>query len=218
MSAPLRIAYIAVSADGFIADRHGQVGWLEQFGSANELGFEDFITSIDALLMGRRTFDQVMSFGGPWPYGSRPSLVLTHRPLPPHAPASARAATADEVTQGLLGAPGRIWIVGGGETLGMCLRRGLVDELQVFQMPILLGEGIGLTGRLNHSTPITLESATPLAHGVLKLTYSVPQPVTLGPAHDATRQSDGDTSLHAGAAAPLAQAAPLAPDGGDGRL
>jgi dihydrofolate reductase len=190
MTEPRRIAYIAVSADGFIADRHGGVGWLEHFGSANELGFEDFIAGIDALLMGRRTFDQVMSFGGAWPYGSRPTLVLTHRPLPPHAPASTRAAREDEVTQGLLGAPGRMWIVGGGETLALCLRRGLVDEVQMFQMPIFLGEGIGLTGRLNHSVRLTLTSAVPLAHGVVRFTYEVPQPVTLGAAPEPARAEE----------------------------
>jgi dihydrofolate reductase len=178
--APRRIAYIAASADGFIADRHGGLGWLEQFGTANELGFEDFVLTVDALLMGRRTFDQIMSFGGAWPYGSRPTLVLSHRPLPPHAPASARAANEHEVTQGLADPPGRIWIVGGGQTLAMCLRRGLVDQLQVFQMPILLGEGIGLTGRLNHAIRATLDGAEPLAHGVVKLTYAFTQPVTFG--------------------------------------
>ncbi len=180
MSTGRRIAYLAVSADGFIADRNGGVGWLEPFGSATELGFEEFIVTIDALLMGRRTFDQIMSFGGAWPYGSRPCIVLTHRPLPPHAPANVRAANENETTQALLGAPGRIWIVGGGETLSFCFRRGLVDEVQLFQMPIFLGEGIGLTGRLNHSAALTFESAVPAAHGAVKLTYAVPQPVTLG--------------------------------------
>ena len=198
MHAPRRIAYLAASADGFIADRHGQVAWLEQFGGAHDLGFEDFISTIDALLMGRRTFDQVMSFGGPWPYGARPTLVLTHRALPPHAPASVRAARDEEVTQALLAAPGRIWIVGGSETLGLCLRRGLVDELQLFLMPILLGEGIGLSGRLNHAASLTLEHAAPLARGVVKLTYSALQPVTLGASADAVGSPDPDAPLAGG--------------------
>ena len=59
-----RIAYLAVSADGLIADRNGQVGWLERFGGAADFGFDDFIAHIDALLMGRRTFDQITAFGG----------------------------------------------------------------------------------------------------------------------------------------------------------
>ena len=191
-STPRRIAYIAASADGFIADRHGGLGWLEQFGTANELGFEDFVLTVDALLMGRRTFDQIMSFGGAWPYGARPTLILTHHPLPPHAPSSTRAANEHEVTQGLSDPPGRIWIVGGGQTLAMCLRRGLVDQLQVFQMPILLGEGVGLTGRLNHAIRASLESAAPMAHGVVKLTYAFQQAVTFGPEPSAASPADGD--------------------------
>ena len=168
-----RIAYLAVSADGLISDRHGQVGWLERFGGAADFGFDDFIARVDALLMGRRTFDQITAFGGAWPYGSRPTLVLTHRPLAANAPASARGAGEEDVTQALLGAPGRIWIVGGGETLAFCLRRGLVDELQLFVMPVLLGEGAPLTGRLHKSVDLTLVKSEALARGVTKLTYSV---------------------------------------------
>lgn len=172
MTSPRRIAYLAVSADGLIADRHGQVGWLERFGGAADFGFDEFIAHVDALLMGRRTFDQITAFGGAWPYGARPTLVLTHRPLPPNAPASVRGAGEEDVTQALLGAPGRIWIVGGGETLAFCLRRGLVDELQLFVMPVLLGEGAPLTGRLHKSVGLTLVRSDTLARGVVKLTYA----------------------------------------------
>ncbi len=170
---PRRIAYLAVSTDGLISDRHGQVGWLERFGGAADFGFDDFVAHIDALLMGRRTFDQVTAFGGAWPYGSRPTLVLTHRPLPPNAPASVRGAGEDDITKALLDAPGRIWIVGGGETLAFCLRRGLVDEWQLFVMPILLGEGAPLTGRLHKNVDLALVKSAALARGVTKLTYNV---------------------------------------------
>lgn len=161
-----------MSADGLIADRHGQLGWLEKFGAADDFGFADFLMGIDALAMGRRTFDQITAFGGAWPYGARPTLVLTHRPLPPNAPASARAASDEEITQAMLGAPGRIWIVGGADMLAFCLRRGLVDELQLFAVPILLGEGAPLTGRLHKSIPLTLTRTEALAHGVVKLIYA----------------------------------------------
>jgi dihydrofolate reductase len=171
-----RLAYIAVSADGLIADRHGQIGWLEQFGAAADFGFDDFLAGVDALVMGRRTFDQVAGFGGAWPYGSRPTLVLTHRPLPSNAPASARAASEEELTQALLGAPGRIWIVGGGATLAFCLRRGLLDALTIFVMPILLGEGAPLIGRINKAARLTHTRTEALAHGVTKLSYTVHDP------------------------------------------
>lgn len=168
-----RIAYLAVSADGLITDRHGQIGWLEKFGSAEDFGFAGFLESVDALVMGRRTFDQVVGFGGAWPYGSRPALVLTHHALPANAPANARGASEEEITQALLGAPGTIWIVGGAVTLALCLRRGLIDELQLFVMPVLLGEGTPLTGRLNKHAPLTLLRSDSLGHGVIKLTYAV---------------------------------------------
>lgn len=174
MSVPARrIAHTAISADGLIADRHGQIAWLEQFGAAADFGFEEFLEGVDALVMGRRTFDQVAGFGGAWPYGSRPTLVLTHRPLPVNAPASARAATEGELTDALLGAPGRIWIVGGGSTLAFCLRRGLLDEVALFVMPILLGEGTPLVGRINKAARLSLVRAEALAHGVTKLSYTV---------------------------------------------
>lgn len=168
-----RIAHIAISADGLIADRHGQIAWLEQFGAAADFGFEEFLEGIDALVMGRRTFDQVAGFGGAWPYGSRPTLVLTHRPLPVNAPASARGATEAELTEALIGAPGRIWIVGGGATLAFCLRRGLLDEVALFVMPILLGEGTPLVGRINKAARLTLIRSEALSHGVTKLSYTV---------------------------------------------
>jgi dihydrofolate reductase len=172
MTPPRRIAYLAMSADGYIADRHGQVGWLESFGAAPDFGFDAFLETVGALLMGRRTFDQLIGFGGAWPYGARPTIVLTHRALPPNAPASARAANTEEVTQAMAGAAGRVWIVGGGQTLALCLRRGLVDELQLFMMPILLGEGAPLSGQLHHSTRLALNAAETLPRGVVKLTYT----------------------------------------------
>lgn len=207
---PRRIAYLAISADGLIADRHGQVGWLERFGGAADFGFDEFVSRIDALLMGRRTFDQITAFGGAWPYGSRPTLVLTHRVLPPNAPASARGAGEEDVTQALLGAPGRIWIVGGGETLAFCLRRGLIDELQLFVMPILLGEGAPLTGRLHKNVDLTLVKSEALARGVTKLIYTVEtnaaahaEPEAEVPPHDAaTSPAPADPATDRAALAP----------------
>ncbi|MGE3301482.1 MAG: dihydrofolate reductase family protein [Hyphomonadaceae bacterium] len=178
-----RIAFLAASADGFIADAHGQVGWLDAFGGAADFGFDDFVGGVDALLMGRRTFDQLAGFGGPWPYGSRPVLVLTHRPLPPNAPASVRGADEAETAEALSGAPGRIWIVGGGETLGVCLRRRLIDEIHLFTMPILLGEGVSLASGLGGAIPLALAASEALAHGVTKAVY---RPLPRGPADTQT--------------------------------
>ncbi len=209
VASPRRIAYLAVSADGFIADKFGGVGWLEGFGNSSDFGFEGFIAGIDALLMGRRTFDQIMSFGGAWPYGARPTIVLTRHPLT-NAPAVARGANEEETTQAMLGAPGQIWIVGGGETLAFCLRRGLVDELHLFQMPILLGEGVPLTGRLHHSTKLALSHSQVLAHGVVKTAY-IAAPVPAEPSPPERPRETPEETPPFDAAAPPAEAGDFSP-------
>jgi dihydrofolate reductase len=208
-----RIAHIAISADGLIADRYGEIGWLEQFGAAADFGFEEFLDGIDALVMGRRTFDQVAGFGGAWPYGSRPTLVLTHHPLPANAPASARAANEAELTEALLGAPGRIWIVGGGATLAFCLRRGLLDEVSLFVMPILLGEGTPLIGRINKAARLNLARSESLGHGVTKLSYAVQNPGA--PAEEAPKAEVAEDAVEPQASAAeqgLSAADPTEPD------
>ena len=73
-------SYIAASLDGFIADRNGGIDWLTPFAEL-ELGYADFIAGIGATVMGRRTYEQIISFGGPWPYARQTSLVVTGRAL-----------------------------------------------------------------------------------------------------------------------------------------
>ncbi len=148
-------------------------GWSVSAAPA-DFGFDDFVAHIDALLMGRR---DVRSGDRLW--RSLALRIATNTRLdptgrcPPNAPASVRGAGEDDITKALLDAPGRIWIVGGGETLAFCLRRGLIDELQLFVMPILLGEGAPLTGRLHKNVDLALVKSEALARGVTKLTYNV---------------------------------------------
>jgi hypothetical protein len=73
------IYYAAVSLDGFIADKDGDVTWLDGF-FIPELGFHDFITRVGGLIMGRRTFDKIAGFGK-WPYGGLKGTVATHRDM-----------------------------------------------------------------------------------------------------------------------------------------
>src|SRR5687768_2925831 len=83
--------YVATSLDGFIADRDGGVGWLPPPGEASsggeDYGFAAFMDTVEAIVMGRRSYDQLPEFG-PWPYGDRTAVVFTHRPPEhPHTPA-----------------------------------------------------------------------------------------------------------------------------------
>ena len=77
---PTIILYIAVSVDGYIADADGGVGWLPSGdGGGDDYGYAGFYAGVDAIVMGRRTYEQVRGFGVAWPYPGKPAYVFTNR-------------------------------------------------------------------------------------------------------------------------------------------
>ncbi len=141
--------FVGASVDGFIARADGGLDWLPADGGEPH-GFEEFMASVDALVMGRNTFDVVLAFGG-WFYGAKPVFVLSNRPLPP-APAGAvvermAGSPADIVAALAARGIGHIY-VDGGVTIQRFLRAGLIQRLIVTRVPVLIGEGIPLFGPL----------------------------------------------------------------------
>ena len=139
--------FVASSLDGFIAGENDDLAWLPTpDATGGDGGFGDFLSGVGALLMGRRTYDVVAGFDGPWPYGDRPLLVATHRPLtstigtvrPVNGPIDAL------VHQGLAEAGGRNLYLDGGEMIRAALDAGLVDLVTVTFIPAVLGRGIPL--------------------------------------------------------------------------
>lgn len=165
----------ASSLDGFIADAGGGVEWLEGV-PAGESRFAAFYAGVGSLVLGRRTFDQVLGFG--WPYGEKPAAVLTSSGLPPDAPSSAFAVSGDDLT-GVVAllrrrAEGDVWVVGGGATAGALLRAGLVEEVELGVMPILLGGGVPLLSPAGSARArLELLAAEGLANGIVWLRYRV---------------------------------------------
>lgn len=166
--------YVATSADGFIADRDGGVEWLGPF-DPRRYGYDRFWSDVGAVVMGRRTFDHVQTFAEDWPYAGRRSFVLTSRSagrLPskdiklqggPIAGviAAARAAASDR----------DVWIVGGAVTMRSALEQGLVDRVEVFYVPVLLGSGIPFLGQMKRRVDLTFEGMETYPDGVVKLAY-----------------------------------------------
>lgn len=138
------VYYGAASTDGYIATEDGGVEWLNEFSGVG--GYDEFFAGVGSLVLGRRTFDQVLGFG--WPYGDKPSAVLTGSPLPGSAPASAFAWAGDDpaaLVERLRGeAPGDVWVVGGGRTAGLFLAESVLEEIELTVLPVLLGAGIPL--------------------------------------------------------------------------
>lgn len=174
MRRPRSIVYIAASADGYIADAEGRIDWLFAY-DARQYGYDDFVASVGTIVMGRTTYDEVLRQGA-WPYPGKTAHVLTRRPLPePPAGASVRAYADIDRLIAAVRAPGGpdVWIAGGGQTIRALLDRGAVDRLDIFVIPILLGDGIPLFTRPGRRHPLTLETSRAFPDGVVALSYRV---------------------------------------------
>jgi len=137
------IGYIAMSIDARIADGTDQVDWLTQFNRPDDdYGYADFYRSIDALIMGRATYDFIAA-QPKWPYPGKQSYVITsHDFTPDRSDVEVAPPDFDALRARLLAEDDQqIWIVGGGQTMRGALDAGMFDELRLFVMPIVLGSG-----------------------------------------------------------------------------
>ena len=143
--------FIATSLDGFIARRDGSLDWLGApvTEDQEDYGYREFIDSVDALIMGRNTFEKALSFGA-WPYSGKRVVVLTRGAVKIPAElantVSAAAAAPRELVKRLSAEGASHLYVDGGITAQRFLSAGLIDELTITRIPLLLGEGIPLFG------------------------------------------------------------------------
>ena len=169
------VVYIAMSLDGYIADSDGDVHWLEAF-EKDDYGYEEFIESVGSILMGRVTYDQILSFGE-WPYKEVPTLVWSSGNVK-ELPEGARiwSENIEKTAFWLKKQAGDkdIWILGGAQTIETWNSAGMIDHMDLFVIPVLLGGGIRLFGG-EDSEPqmLKLEQAQPYANGVVKLSYKM---------------------------------------------
>ncbi|USD43545.1 dihydrofolate reductase [Vibrio sp. SCSIO 43135] len=147
------IVYIATSLDGYIADKNNQVDWLHEVPNpeGSDFGFADFMERVDALVMGRNTFDMVASFGGDWPY-SKPVFVLsnTMTSVPEQYQDKVFLVKGElkEVVARLNEQGYQDLYIDGGVTIQNFLAQDLIDEMIITTIPTLLGGGIPLFGEL----------------------------------------------------------------------
>jgi dihydrofolate reductase len=178
MAARVRV-FIASSLDGFIAGPNDDLSWLPPIPSepGRDFGYAAFMAEVGALLMGRRTFDVVAGFTGEWPYGDRPVLVATHRPLPsalPSSPASVRSVTGpiDElIAAARVAAAGRDVYLDGGALIRQALDVELIDELIVTLVPMILGAGHPLFAGAERRHALELVEHTAHEGGLVSLRY-----------------------------------------------
>ena len=165
--------YVASSLDGFIAEPDGSVAFLDEIGGEPDVAaYEAFFAGVDALLMGRRTYDQVLGFGE-WPYGDRPCWVMTHRELSEGPETVVAIAGSPQQVHAQIAAQQyqHLWLIGGADLAAQFLHHGLIDQVVVSLIPMALGQGISLFANLSGHVKLALTESIPRAHGILELTY-----------------------------------------------
>jgi dihydrofolate reductase len=163
--------FVATSLDGYIAARDGDVSWRFHDG---DYGYEAFLSGIDTVLLGRRTYETALALAQ-WPYPDRKIVVFTRGDtlrVSPNTVATSR--TPSDIVAELRTREGKdLWLLGGGELMRQCLDAGLIDDLIVSIHPILLGEGVPFVARGAARTPLVLTAERRYPSGLAQLSYRV---------------------------------------------
>ena len=176
---PEVILYIAASLDGYIARSDGAVDWLDEVavqedGAEEDFGYEEFYAGIGTVLMGRVTYEQILSFDVDYPYPGTAGYVFSRT----------RAGQRDENVEFVDGADvsqfitylketsdKNIWLIGGGLLIREFLRHDLIDKFIITVMPVILGEGIPLFPPPTPQIDLHLVESLSFANGMAQLTY-----------------------------------------------
>ena len=174
--------YIATSLDGFIARLNGDIGWLGEppggngpEGGGEDYGYKKFFETVDVLVMGRNTYEKVLSFDG-WPYGSKPVVVLSSRSLviPEQISESVETMSCSpaELIDRLSQRGVKHIYVDGGNTIQRFLDAGLIQRLIITTIPVLIGSGISLFGPLQHDIKLR-HTETKVSGAIVQSEYEV---------------------------------------------
>jgi dihydrofolate reductase len=166
-------AFVGTSVDGFIARANGDLDWLPPAGNPS---YGAFMETVDAVALGRNTYDKVRSFD-PWPYPGKSVFVLSNRPIePPAFPDAAVERVSGPEAQVLsdLAARGVEHLyVDGGITIQRFLQAGLVQRLIITRVPVLIGDGIPLFGALQRDIGLRHVGTREYPGGLVQTEYAV---------------------------------------------
>ena len=167
--------FVGVSLDGFIARLNGEYDFLPE-GGGELHGYDEFIATVDVVVMGRNTFETVLALPE-WPYSDKQVVVLNTRPVDLSAVArlgvTQMAGKPAEIVAKLAAQGARHLYVDGGFTIQGFLREGLIQRITITRVPVLIGSGIPLFGpvardiRLRHIATQTYQT------GLVKSEYQV---------------------------------------------
>jgi dihydrofolate reductase len=167
--------FIGTSLDGFIARPNGALDFLPE-GGGEPHGYEEFMATVDALVIGRNTFETVLAFSK-WPYGKKRVVVLSSRRLD-------LSVVRGGVVEQMQGSPAEIvsqlaasgahhLYIDGGITIQRFLRAGLIERMIITRVPVLIGEGIPLFGALPHDIRLRHVATRDYASGLVSSEYRI---------------------------------------------
>jgi dihydrofolate reductase len=167
--------FVGISVDGFLARRNGDLDFLPS-GDVEEHGYEAFVATVDAIVIGRGTFEKVLEFEE-WPYGKRRVVVLSSRPLDlsrvPRESVEQMSGSPEEIVARLSARGiGHIY-VDGGITIQRFLRAGLIQRLIVTRVPVLIGDGIPLFGALDSDVKLRHVETRTYRGGLVQSEYAI---------------------------------------------
>ncbi len=165
------------SLDGYIVKKDGSVSWL-QTSDTYEAGVEgedpeEFLKTIDCYVIGSGTYEHALSLG--WPYGDKPTIVLTHRDLTSdRSSVQFRSGDLERlVNEELKPKYKSIWVCGGAAVVKEFLRLGLVDEVCMTIAPIIIGDGVPFFDHVGVENPLHLKDVKAYKSGMVELWYEV---------------------------------------------
>ena len=167
--------FIGTSVDGFIARLNGDLDFLPPSGGEPH-GYDEFIASVDAIVIGRKTFETVLTFAD-WPYGNKRVVVLSGRPIDLSVlrggVVEQMAGSPAEIVSKLAASGARHLYIDGGITIQRFLRAGLVQRLIITRVPVLIGEGIPLFGALPRDILLHHVATQYYPSGLVKTEYRI---------------------------------------------
>ncbi len=176
------IAYIAQSLDGYIARPDGDIAWLDEIDHHDQdgdYGWADFISTVDCIAMGRHSYEKVLSFGE-WPYALPVYVLSSHtayRAEPPEdknpGAASFLSGSPKEILEQLQNRVHSSVYIDGGQTICRFIDAALLNEMIISTVPVLLGSGIPLFGKLRTGAQLSLRQSVEYKSGLVKSHYTV---------------------------------------------
>lgn len=171
--------YIATSLDGYIARSNGELDWLPGASGTepgDDCGFSEFLKSVDCIIMGRNTYDKVISFGR-WPYGRTQVMVLTNRPIeiPEKLSEYVRSysGTPEQIVPMLADKEFEHAYIDGGNVVQQFLKARLIDEMIITTAPVIIGSGISLFGAFEEDINWTLLGSRAHRGGLVQSRYKI---------------------------------------------